>query len=249
MRDINYLKKLGVDVDSSIELFGDIEMYDETIEDFIASIEDKTNKLTNAKDSNNLENYGIFAHSIKSDARYLGFIKLYDVALIHENAGKSLNQQFVNENYEYFMTQLNDMILVCKNYINSSTDNSENIKKQFVIVDDSSLVTNLIEKSLNEKFDILVFNDSEIALDYILKSPNNIDGILLDLNMPVVDGFKILEAMKENDLFKDIKVSIITGDESREAIDKSFSYPIVDILEKPFSIDRIKNIAEKTLSI
>ena len=75
----------------------------------------------------------------------------------------------------------------------------------------------------------------------------NIKAMLLDLNMPKVDGFAVLEYMKKNDLFDKIPVSIISGDSSRETIQKAFTYPIVDMLEKPFNEQTIRTVLQKTL--
>ena len=71
--------------------------------------------------------------------------------------------------------------------------------------------------------------------------------ILLDLNMPKVDGFAVLDYMKENKLLKKMPVSIISGDSSKETIDRAFKYEIVDMLEKPFNDQSVKMIIEKTL--
>ena len=71
--------------------------------------------------------------------------------------------------------------------------------------------------------------------------------ILLDLNMPRKDGFAVLDYMKQNNLFEKIPVSIISGDSSKETIERAFTYPIVDMLEKPFSDKSVKVIVDKTI--
>ena len=73
--------------------------------------------------------------------------------------------------------------------------------------------------------------------------------MLLDLNMPVVDGFAVLEYIKNNGLFTKVPVSIITGDDDMDVIGKAFEYNIIDVLKKPFNIDNVKKIVEKTISI
>ena len=65
--------------------------------------------------------------------------------------------------------------------------------------------------------------------------------------MPKVDGFAVLNFMQENNLFSKIPVSIISGDSSKETIDKAFTYQIVDMLSKPFSEQSVKMVIEKTL--
>ena len=73
-------------------------------------------------------------------------------------------------------------------------------------------------------------------------------GVLLDLNMPNVNGFQVLEFFKENNLFERIPVSIITGVGADELVQKAYEYPIVDVLRKPFNENDIKNVVEKTVS-
>ena len=79
-------------------------------------------------------------------------------------------------------------------------------------------------------------------------SPLSLLGDCLYLNMPNVDGFQVLEYFKQRNLFGRIPVSIITGDSSKEVIDRAFTYPIVDMLQKPFNEVNIKNCVEKTIS-
>jgi len=65
--------------------------------------------------------------------------------------------------------------------------------------------------------------------------------------MPKVDGFAVLDYMKQNSLLQKMPTSIISGDSSKETIDKAFTYEIVDMLEKPFNEQSVKNIVEKTM--
>ena len=76
---------------------------------------------------------------------------------------------------------------------------------------------------------------------------NNIVGVLLDLNMPNVDGFAVLDYFKSNNLFTKFPVSIITGDDAKDSITRAFAYPIVDMLPKPFNERDVKRVVEKTM--
>ena len=53
--------------------------------------------------------------------------------------------------------------------------------------------------------------------------------------------------MKKNNLFLKIPVSIISGDSSKETIDRAFTYQIVDMLGKPFNENDVKRVVERTL--
>ena len=65
--------------------------------------------------------------------------------------------------------------------------------------------------------------------------------------MPQIDGFAVLEYMQKNNLLKEMPVSIISGDSTKETIDRAFTYPIVDMIKKPFNDTDIKRVVEKTI--
>ena len=75
MKDVNLLINNGVDVNASLELFGDIDTYNETLEDFLNTVDEKIGNMTKYKEESDMKNYAILVHSLKSDARYLGFTK------------------------------------------------------------------------------------------------------------------------------------------------------------------------------
>lgn len=122
--------------------------------------------------------------------------------------------------------------------------------KSIIVADDSNIIVNIVKKAFEGQYNILSAQNGQEAID-LLKSNNltEIVGMLLDLNMPEVDGFAVLEFMKQYNLFQRVPVSIITGDDDVENIDKVFEYGIIDVLKKPFSIDNVKKIVEKTISI
>lgn len=121
--------------------------------------------------------------------------------------------------------------------------------KAIIIADDSMIIKNIVEKALQDEYIILKASNGKEAIDYITKKEYNICCLLLDLNMPEYDGFMVLNYFKNNNLFKRIPVSIISGDDTKETIDKAFTYDIVDMLNKPFSSDNIKNIVNKMISL
>ncbi len=122
--------------------------------------------------------------------------------------------------------------------------------KSIIVADDSNIIVNIVKKAFEGQYNILSAQNGQEAID-LLKSNNltEIVGMLLDLNMPEVDGFAVLEFMKQYNLFQRVPVSIITGDDDVENIDKAFEYGIIDVLKKPFAIDNVKKIVEKTISI
>lgn len=77
------------------------------------------------------------------------------------------------------------------------------------------------------------------------------DLILLDLNMPKLNGFEFLDALyKQNEKFKSIKVCILTSSSNEEDKRKSNEYPsVIEFITKPLSVDRFEILNQKLLSI
>ncbi len=121
--------------------------------------------------------------------------------------------------------------------------------KAVIVADDSMIIKNIVEKALQNDYIVLKASNGKEAIDYITKKEYNIVCMLLDLNMPEYDGFMVLNYFKNNNLFKRIPISIISGDDTKETIDRAFTYDIIDMLNKPFSSDNIKSIVDKMISL
>ena len=122
--------------------------------------------------------------------------------------------------------------------------------KKILVADDSRIISNIVERAFKDEYEVLVALNGKEAIDTI---KNNVDdsivGLLLDLNMPEVDGFAVLDYFKENNLFKRIPVCIITGDVQKERIDRAFNYDIVDVLAKPFTFESVREEVEKLINM
>lgn len=97
--NLKLLEKQGVNVKQGLELLKDIDMYELTLTEFYEELEEKLNNLNEYKNNKDLDSYSILAHSLKTEARYLGFNDFADMAYDHELAAKENNQEFVDKNY------------------------------------------------------------------------------------------------------------------------------------------------------
>ena len=119
----DYLRSQGVNLDQALENLGDMEMYNMTVEDFLSEVEEKWQRIEDYKLQNNLKDYSIEVHSLKSDAKYLGLVRLADIAYQHELASKEENADYVNNNFNYLEEEYQKALQIIKNY-------KENILKQ-----------------------------------------------------------------------------------------------------------------------
>lgn len=255
MKDVNLLINNGVDVNKSLELFGDMATYDETLEEFLLGVNQKLNDIKTYKEASDMTNYAILVHSLKSDARYLGFTRLSELSLNHEMESKANNLDYIYDHYDELMEEASRIIKLVSNYLGKETtvsvvEHKENVikDKAILVVDDSDMIRNFISKVFDDTFSVIMAHDGREAIDIVTSSTDNkIKGILLDLNMPNVDGFEVLDYFKSNGLFNKYPVSIITGADDKDSINRAFNYPIIDMLQKPFNERDVKRVVEKTV--
>lgn len=120
--------------------------------------------------------------------------------------------------------------------------------KILIIVDDSSLITMFAAKMFKDEYTVITAKDGREAIEVIRNNFNSeFVGMFLDLNMPNFNGFEVLETFKKHNLFNKIPVCILTGDDTKDSIDKVFNYPIVDVLNKPFNENEIRTCVEKMI--
>ena len=97
---------------------------------------------------------------------------------------------------------------------------------------------------------MLVARDGNEVIKLIDEYRNdNLVGLFLDLQMPNMNGYEVLDYFKEHDLFKVVPVSIISGEDTEDGIKKAMSYEgVIDMIQKPFDSSSIKAIVDKTVT-
>ena len=118
MNDINLLKVQGIDVDKAIELLGDMEMYKETLNDFLEVSDDRMPLLEKYYQENNLKDYAIQVHAMKSDSNYLGFTKLAKISLEHQLKSENNDSAYIKTHYKELKEEANRIVKLVKNYLN-----------------------------------------------------------------------------------------------------------------------------------
>ncbi len=251
MKDVNILKNNGVNVEKSLELFGDMETYDETLETFLNEINEKINNIKKYKEIADMANYAILVHSLKSDAKYFGFDKLAELSYNHELESKANHIYYIYDHFDELMDETDRILNIVRQYLGKEVIKKEEVivnkDKTILVVDDSEVISTFINKLFNNEYNVLLAKDGMEAINNL--DNESIVGMLLDLNMPNVNGFVVLEYMNKNNLFNKIPVSIITGVGNDDIVKKTFEYPIVDVLRKPFNERDIRKVVEKTIKL
>lgn len=115
--DISYLRQNNIDVDDGIKLLGDLDMYNEMMEDFYNVIERRLEDLEKYKNSKDSKNYAIQVHSLKSDSKYLGFTTLAKIAYEHEKKSKENDLKYINANFKELEREVRSIIVIIKKYL------------------------------------------------------------------------------------------------------------------------------------
>lgn len=117
-----YLRQHGVDLDKAMALLGDMEMYNMTLKDFFDEADNKWLKIVNYKNTNDLANYAIEVHSLKSDCKYLGFMRLAERAYEHELKSKENDANFVESHFKELEEEYNNVMNIIDEYNHLNDD-------------------------------------------------------------------------------------------------------------------------------
>lgn len=105
-----------------------------------------------------------------------------------------------------------------------------------IIVDDSLVIRLIIEKSLvSMGYDSLHAENGQAALDLLEKHANEVELILLDWNMPVLNGYETIKRIREKDEYKHICIAMISTESEDEKIDQALAAGANGYLAKPFT--------------
>ena len=122
------------------------------------------------------------------------------------------------------------------------------MRNKILIVDDVELNRAMIGTILEEDYTIVEADNGETALEILDAMKDEIAAILLDLIMPKMDGFQVLEELNRTGIVKKIPVLIISGENSAENEHRCFELGIADFIGKPFNNlivkRRVRNVAD-----
>ena len=107
-------------------------------------------------------------------------------------------------------------------------------KSQILLVDDSKMNRMILKEILGGDYSILEAENGQECLEKMQAEAGNIALVLLDINMPVMDGFEVLKAMNANHTIEDTPVIMISSEDSDAAIRRSYELGASDYVNRPF---------------
>ncbi len=120
--------------------------------------------------------------------------------------------------------------------------------ERILIVDDEEVNRTILEVMFRSSFHIVEATNGQEAIDRLEEDPGFVL-VLLDIVMPVKDGFDVLEYMKQKGLIEQVPVILITSETIRDSEDRAYAYGIADVIHKPFYPDIVKRRAQNIIDL
>ncbi len=121
------------------------------------------------------------------------------------------------------------------------------MRKEVLIIDDEPTILKLLEFVLSKEYKVVLKNNGYEAIQ-CLEEGNRPDLIILDINMPYFNGPEFLKSIKISGLFSKIPVIVLTGTANKEEVEAQLTFPVDEIIQKPFDPTKLKDAVKYYLS-
>lgn len=121
-------------------------------------------------------------------------------------------------------------------------------KEKVLVVDDKGMNRYMLGGIFRDDYDVVEAAGGVEAIELCKREHEDLAVILLDILMPGVDGFGVLDYLKNDNMLCKVPVVVVTDDTSEETSSRAFSYDIADMVIKPYEPKvikrRVQNIIE-----
>ncbi len=122
------------------------------------------------------------------------------------------------------------------------------MKNKVLIIDDAAFNREMLTEILEKEYEILTAEDGQKGIELLEIHQSEVGIVLLDLIMPVMDGYRVMEIMEEKGYLKHIPVLVISGEQAVAVERKCFDYGVTDFIRKPFDNElvmrRVRNMVD-----
>jgi len=112
------------------------------------------------------------------------------------------------------------------------------MKKKILVIDDEITIRTLLEKFLRNLYDVTAMGNGQEALTW-LQSGNIPDLMIVDLEMPSMDGFEFLKQVKSSNFFRAIPILMLSGVDSSAERVRCLKAGALDFMIKPFNPEEL----------
>lgn len=123
-----------------------------------------------------------------------------------------------------------------------------NEQPRILIVDDNPSNVDMLQTMLDE-YDIITAENGAEAVAILQKESMNISLVLLDINMPVMNGYEVLEIMNEKHWIDDVPVIMISAENSSSSMHRAYELGITDFIGRPFDMIIVNHRVKNTIML
>ncbi|MBU5482070.1 diguanylate cyclase [Blautia sp. MSJ-19] len=131
----------------------------------------------------------------------------------------------------------------------SNGENSKTYKYRILIVDDSEMNREILSEILSEEYDIVEAESGEACIDMLRRYETGISLVLLDIVMPGMDGFGVLNYMNRHHYLEDIPVIMISSEDSTEIVRRAYEMGVSDYINRPFDAGVVHRRVYNTIKL
>lgn len=171
------------------------------------------------------------------------------------SSGETLGEAVLRADKFMYRAKLRkNMVVISENEIEGRNSAEEILlqdktKLTILIVDDSEMNRCILAEMLGGDYDILEATNGEEAIKLLRQYETGISLVLLDLVMPVLDGFGVLSYMNEKNWLEDIPVIMISGEDSVSYVRRAFDLGVADYIKKPFDAQIVYKRVYNTITL
>lgn len=122
-------------------------------------------------------------------------------------------------------------------------------RQRILIVDDSEMNREILCEMLKDEFDILEAENGKEALEVLERYGCEISLVLLDIVMPIMDGFEVLGHMNEKDMIEEIPVIMISSEDSASFIRRAYEMGVADYISRPYDAQIVYKRVYNTIKL
>lgn len=131
----------------------------------------------------------------------------------------------------------------------ANNNGSKAYKYRILVVDDSEMNREILSEILNEEYDIIEADSRDTCIDMLRKYETGISLVLLDIVMPGMDGFGVLNYMNHHHYLEDIPVIMISSEDSTETVRRAYEMGVSDYINRPFDAGVVHRRVYNTIKL